>query len=584
MIIFDRSSKSKNKTRSDKAINLYGINSHDSQYIFELIEVGFYLEGKNSDDTTGSDNKEIQIELLAYRPGIVSWFKDFTRANVVRSLMMHKSESRKLDSRSRLSEFLNIKSPLMFNLKELLLRSKSILAASRSKSGITFTNQGTKVTIKGQSQNFFHSVAISIKSTLLMVYFYFRCGMPFSYNHAKFMGLNYKSCLIGQVAASVSLNKTYKLSGAYRPIHRVWLNLRHSIALTLNSFSISATSDSYFFPHESTYHDLVYVQSFNSSGRNVVEKFTYNDLFKVWSGKEPLDNFFLVGKSDLTNSILKQLVNDYMDTSIHEGLPSYYPLKGNVNDRSFLMDINEKLTELNFEEVSAVVFMHSFNDGQFIYGYDGFKDIYDWTIQCITNLIANPYVERVFVKPHPHVNYSESRIESDALQNIMGRFKNEKKVVFCSPKSSILLFTHFKKVFGITHHGSIFEEFQYLGKPVIASVFGPWRKNYSFLNLYENPLQLKTIIGGISKSNFPTLDPDTIDELHTYIYNYRVIGVTWESKLITKRFEDEFVWAPNFRSLDFEEREGFFLNMKVCDSRFVQILDHLRNQHPRLCR
>jgi hypothetical protein len=396
------------------------------------------------------------------------------------------------------------------------------------------------------------------------------------------MELDYRGCLVGQVAASVSLNKVYELSGAYRPIRKVWLNLRHSIALALNSFSIGARSDCYFFPHESTYHDLVYVQSFNSSGRNVIEKFTYNHFFKVWGGKDSLDNFFLVDRAHLRNSKLWSLVKEYMGANIHKGLPSYHPLKGNDNGRSLLFNMEEHPTELNFEEVTAVVFMHSFNDGQFIYGYDGFDDIYDWTIQSIANLIANEYIERIFVKPHPHVDYVGSRIESEALQNLMERFKNEEKVVFCSPKSSILLFTHFKKIFGITHHGSIFEEFQYLGKPVIASVFGPWQKGYNFMNLYASPSGLKSAIEGISKSSFPSLDTESTEELYTYIYNYRIVGVSWDSKLITKRFEDEFFWAPDFRSLDFEQREEFFLSMNVCDPRFVETLDYLRNHHPRM--
>ncbi len=554
-----------------ESIGIYGINSHDSQYLFELIEAGFYVE-KNTINSC-DEIKAINIELLSYKPGVLNWFKSSYKSILFDSAKFSFAFLAYISSKSIIrGKMLKWIAPRVEG-QYFSTDYSSILKMSRSKRGISLNHQNLNLTIKAQNLGLFTALAISVQSIANLTVSFFRCGMPFAYNHERFMRLQCMGSNVGQVAASVSLNRIHKLSGQYRPVLGVWLNLKHSISLAINASKLNTPVQSFFLPHESTYFDSIYAQVFHASGRNIVEKFTYNRQFKTWSGTDDMDNFFYVDKAFTFTPGMLESVDKYMEACLQGDLPSYYSL-GRNESRNFL-DATEKSIKLNFEEPSAVVFMHSFNDGQYIYGYDGFRDIYDWTHQCISHLIESEFIKRIYVKPHPHVDYQESKVELGALQKLIAEFASEQKVVFCHPSLPVQSLAKFEMIYGITHHGSIFEEFQYLGKPVIASSFGPWREHYNFTNLYETSGQLRSKILNVSESEFPCVSFSQREELYTYIYNYRIAGVSWESKLITKRVSDTFHWAPDFRTLDFIDRENFFLRMRTDDDRFIDILSFL---------
>ena len=64
---------------------------------------------------------------------------------------------------------------------------------------------------------------------------------------------------------------------------------------------------------------------------------------------------------------------------------------------------NKKLINLN--GVSVVLYLHSFSDAQYAFGYDGYNDLMDWAISTISLLNSNNHVSKVIIKPHPGINH-----------------------------------------------------------------------------------------------------------------------------------------------------------------------------------
>ena len=78
----------------------------------------------------------------------------------------------------------------------------------------------------------------------------------------------------------------------------------------------------------------------------------------------------------------------------------------------------------NLNGLTVILYLHSFTDAQYVYGYDGYNDLMDWCYSTILLLNLNHYVSNVIVKPHPEStsdyhpgdaianNYLKSKISS----------------------------------------------------------------------------------------------------------------------------------------------------------------------------
>ena len=175
---------------------------------------------------------------------------------------------------------------------------------------------------------------------------------------------------------------------------------------------------------------------------------------------------------------------------------------------------SKKVLNLNYK-VSVILYLHSFTDAQYYFGYDGYHDLMEWSYRTALLLNSNKYVSKVFIKPHPGLNaiyHPGDVIANNYLKNKTLKLKKVNWVDYHfdvnSIKSSGL-------VVGITHHGSVAEELVFKKYPVISSSYAPWGKKYKFGYFWNSKEEYEELISSKLLTEL-RITPDKLKELYHY--------------------------------------------------------------------
>ena len=578
-------------------IYLFGINMHDNQYIFTLIEVASLiakevrLKSVENPEILLKKIQEIEIKLLASNPGILLWVKNLSKRilkYILKPSYTHLN-SKKLDISSNKIFQGEIFRKVKENLDLLNHRvgfhtdPNSVTGRSRSSEGLIFEKGNLRYKIHVQKIGFIEALTISFQSSSKLVLFFYKCFHSFQFSLDTFMNTRIDGVKVGPIAASVLLNRNAKCAGHFKPNLALWKIVKQCMAQLSNIQHFKVAPESFVYAHEYTYFDAIYMYGLHTRGAKVFEQFTYSHRFRLWDRNEELGHMFSVSRSKIYPENLLEVTENYLHKRLETGElqdRSYYDFSSNDNQQSTdLYNIQGHKIDLPVSSLTATVFLHSFNDGQYVYGYDGFSDIFSWAISAIDWLVQSQAISVVLVKPHPHVDYENSLIESKALELLQATFSAQRKVIFLKKDSSILRLAKQNKVIGITHHGSIIEELVFLRIPVICSTQGPWGRNYGFGLTYSNPDELELLLKKIDSEAFPIISDKSYKELLAYVYDYRIIGHQWEDKLFLKRIIREFSWVPNFKKMTFTDREAFLERILLKGMQFEEILDYLLRDH-----
>tara|TARA_B100000795_G_scaffold254434_1_gene225344 strand:+ start:1167 stop:2549 length:1383 start_codon:yes stop_codon:yes gene_type:complete len=154
----------------------------------------------------------------------------------------------------------------------------------------------------------------------------------------------------------------------------------------------------------------------------------------------------------------------------------------------------------NFDEITHVIYAHSFTDGQMLYGYDDFVNVYDWLEYSIDLLIKNKS-NRVLVKAHPSFFHSKfpnkiMRYDIKLFHKIMTKYANNRCVHFIKKpiKNIDLLNQVDKKTILISHHGSAILEGLFLNFKCIASQATFWSPTFKLTNDWKNKISYKNLL------------------------------------------------------------------------------------------
>ena len=181
--------------------------------------------------------------------------------------------------------------------------------------------------------------------------------------------------------------------------------------------------------------------------------------------------------------------------------------------------IKEKYTSnrevINLNGVSVILYLHSFTDGQYIYGYDGYNDLMDWSFNTVSLLNSNKHVTKIIVKPHPGINPIYHPGDVIANKYLRSRLSGFKKVQWADFHFDVNHINSSGLVVGVTHHGSVAEELVFNKIPVIASTHSPWGEEYKFGYWWSNPKEYETLISTESITEFVVTKIQT-DELYRY--------------------------------------------------------------------
>jgi hypothetical protein len=213
----------------------------------------------------------------------------------------------------------------------------------------------------------------------------------------------------------------------------------------------------------------------------------------------------------------------------------YMHLGKNENSEEGLRDIYDCRVEVDNELMNVVIFLHSFDDGLYIYGVPPFGDMYSWACFSIRQCIGNPKIGKVLVKPHPSLEYGEGPNRT-LLAKMASEFSGFDKCIFIQPRSSLVALSRVKHIVGITSHGSVAEDFSYLGRLVIGSVYSPWQDNFRFLRTWKTIADYAHMLDRLSSRSRSHLDWAEWLELLNYVNTFRINGTSDAKKLYSTRF------------------------------------------------
>jgi hypothetical protein len=159
---------------------------------------------------------------------------------------------------------------------------------------------------------------------------------------------------------------------------------------------------------------------------------------------------------------------------------------------------NLSVCKKDFSTYDYLIYVHSFTDGQLIYGNDEFENTYDW-LDFTLNILKNKQ-KKIIVKPHPNFYVKSNGILSiyDKLiyNNILKKYQSNSNFLFLD--KPIFNYDLLKKINNncilITHHGSVLLEAVFLGFKTICSHSTFYDKNFKHTITWKNKKEYESLL------------------------------------------------------------------------------------------
>lgn len=173
---------------------------------------------------------------------------------------------------------------------------------------------------------------------------------------------------------------------------------------------------------------------------------------------------------------------------------------------------------VNWKSYNCIIYTHSFLDAQLWYGDDGFKNLYDWLLFTIQELLNRNY--KIIIKAHPNFYNSAIGETADIDKKIFNKIKkkfNDKNIFYIDEpvKNFDLLKKVSKKTLLISHHGSALIEGMYLGFKCISSSSTFWSHEFLLTNQWNSQDEYKNILS----RKWKDLIYSNKDHLNDLLYN-----------------------------------------------------------------
>ena len=547
---------------------LFAPNSHDAQYFFHLLESCWFL-AKSSEDSS-----KVTLHLLPV---------DFSFRAVLRTVQRKwslRAVSICLDSHSKISQWLVVsvlsKMPLNPNslLKRLVSEPGSVYIRSKIYPEVSFEIGGTQYLVKTHSFRPIEFAKIYIGSywqTHKLRHDFRQNSVP--HHSQKFQQLLFKSVKIGDLIASTVLRNYPDLAGRLIIDARAYKGLRTAISMVLFSEKFKMIQNSYVLSHEPTYIETVYKRAIYCYGGSVLETQAYNSLFKIIPSGLQLKTPWSV--EPIAETCDQKTIDEYFNNRLFAGSMDLWYLNANSNNNKSheILDYLGNLQKLDSSEISILICLHSFEDGQFAFGFDGFDDLYDWTITAIEASLANLDVSKVLIKLHPNGTYNSWSADQMALNKLIERYEIFQKITFLDRKTSLCALAEIPYLIAITHHGSVAEELVYLGIPTLASNCSPWGSAFLFTEEFRSREHLTEILLSIKEKSFPVIDARKRTELRRFVSAYRLAALPWYERSISERLFRGNILFPKIPSTDYLARDSFLCAIGL-DSKLLRTLDN----------
>lgn len=391
---------------------------------------------------------------------------------------------------------------------------------------VHFDVAGTWISIRSVKVNLARRVKISASALLISMRLWLRTICSGKFIAQDFLELVYDRVEVGRLAASQTLRVKWKMGGSIRATSSLFFALASAVYLCKTSklVRLSGAKCNLVMVPELTYLCAVYEQALSQKGANIVSLYSYRHTFEIRKRDEAESHPDAAERDkntdDIDTTTSEQYLMKRLDEPVH-ALP-YMTTGVNAPPRGEILTLNRDPVKLREDALSVVVFLHTVEDAQYYFGLDGFADIMDWSIFTIDKCLENENIDKVLVKMHPNIDLEYYRADKLAFERLLLRYSHRARCAFISSTTSLVDLASGGRRYGITHHGSVAEEFVYLGQPVVASVRSPWAGQYSFTTVWRNPEAYEQILKSLSFDKWSPPNELERAELMSFVQNYRL--------------------------------------------------------------
>jgi len=339
------------------------------------------------------------------------------------------------------------------------------------------------------------------------------------------LALEYRGIHIGDLIASNAFRRDYISGGSLKYVSNIKELISNAIEIVDECYSLNdeKIKNAYVMTPELTYLHNIYVRALRRRGVKYFEHHAYNGEYRIIQPSDEYRHPRIIHDRlsyELTHSE-RLIAKSYIEERLNSGGKSlWYMCVGANTKEKTDTKIYEILSNKSSKKmINVVIFLHSFDDGQYFYGLDGFSDLYEWIEFTIINLMTNKNIQTILLKPHPNINYMQETTDAVAIQRLKSKFRSHVNVVWLEKDIDILSF--FPNIdLVITHHGSIAEEMAFMRIPVIGSQCAPWGSVYKFVSTWKNKEQYKQMLNDL---NTPLDTYNMVEnDLFEFIYRYRI--------------------------------------------------------------
>lgn len=401
-----------------------------------------------------------------------------------------------------------------------------------------------------------------------------------SFGASKLMALKFSGIEIGTSVGSAALRNDYMAHGSIKHCNNLFFSLIgavYFISFLKKQLSNFKIKDLYVIPSERYFLHSLFVRTTRYLGGNILDGLGYKYEKKLISSDLSYEYFDVVNNDIIRPLSDSERVNSIKHLEGRLNRPSnslWYMFRGANIPHLNLRNTDGKSITTEEKELYVVVFLHQFEDGQYCFGYDGFNDIYEWTVFTIDTLIKNPNIKKIFIKSHPNASSAKYPGDEIAIKNIINKYRDIIRVEWLDSSCGPLSLKNPGIFIGVTKHGSIAEELSSIDISNISSICSRWADNYKFSKIWRSKDDYQNILLSISHEKNNLFSFGYKDDLYRYIRDYRL-----QAKNIHERqawFKFAFILnAIRPTPIDFEIYNNLLSNLNENSIEFNNFIKYL---------
>lgn len=332
-----------------------------------------------------------------------------------------------------------------------------------------------------------------------------------------FLLYNYKGITIGDKIASTAL-RVYPDAGGRLLACKGLKNVTYH-AIEVCDFidkNIEVHQNTYVAVTETWYLDGIYERLLHRMGAHVLRSSHYSGNIHLTKSTAELEHPWIPLNSPSIKKVSKLEIERFMENRIYMPKEELSYMTFGVNEEhEKVLDENNNEIEIDQSGITSIIYLHSFDDSQYRFGYDGYDDLLMWTEETIIRLINNANIKNILVKAHPNVDYNRYPGDYRAYKYLREKFQDQVK--WLKNNVSVLSFKNINNIVGITHHGSVAEELAFLRKPVIMSSYSRLGHKYKFAYTWKNRVDYEDLLNNLTVKKLSDVDIN-YDDIYTYLY------------------------------------------------------------------